>query len=542
MRRRIPCAWLLFLISVLAAPAMAATAGPQTAYNACVSCHAKETTGIDAVHAFAASNCSVCHAGDASAATRDDAHRGLIAHPGTLDNSGRACGACHAARVADVAKGLMHTGHGMVLVTRRLLDDPGAAAASASLQTLGHGIADSMLRKQCAACHLGQDRPEHRLDPTFARGGGCLACHYAGPGAGGHPALTAAVPDGACFGCHSRSGRISLAYAGLAETGEKGADGDSAGVLADGRHVTHLAADVHYRAGMSCIDCHTSVGLMGGVTGAQTQRQAVDIACTDCHTNAGPTVTAAQWPASLAGMRARVPFAIDAETRFLVTAQHGTPLWNVELRDDGAWLHAKVTRRLLRIPPLDPATHGADTRHARLACTACHSQWAPNCYGCHMNYDNTGEQWDHAAGQITAGRWEHEPGHAGASLPALGIGDGGRIEPFVPGMIMTVSHPSLQKEIFLRVFAPLSPHTTGASRSCASCHRSSSALGLGSGSLRIGTDRIEFEPAEQRLRDGLPADAWTNLDGSLGGLTPFGGQRPLGPGEMESVLRAPLPD
>ncbi len=538
MRRRIPCVRLLFLCSVLATAATAASAAPQTAYNACVSCHAAETTGFDAAHAFTASNCSACHAGDASAASRDDAHRGLIAHPGALDKAGRACGGCHAARVAAVGRGLMHTGHGMVLVTRRLLGDAGADQATASLQTLGHGIADSMLRKQCAACHLGQDRPERRLDATFARGGGCLACHYTESAAGGHPALSAAVPDARCFGCHSRSGRISLAYAGLAETGTA----DSTGLLADGRHVTRMAADAHYLAGMSCIDCHTSVGLMGGVTGAQTQRQAVDIACADCHANRAPTVTPAEWPASMTGMRARVPFAVDAETRFLATARHGTPLWNVELRDDGAWLHTKVTQRVLRIPSLDPVTHAADTRHARLACTACHSQWAPNCYGCHMNYDDTGEQWDHAAGEITAGRWEHEPGHAGASLPAIGIGDGGTIEPFIPGMIMTVSYASQQDENFLRVFAPLSPHTNGASRSCASCHRSGSALGLGTGTITIEPDRIEFEPAERRLHDGLPADAWTNLDGSLGGRTPFPEQRPLDPGEMEAVLRAPVPD
>jgi hypothetical protein len=538
MRRRIPCARLLFLLSVLVAPAMAATAGRQTAYNACVSCHAAETTGFDAAHAFAAPNCRACHAGDATAATRDEAHRGLIAHPGTLDNARRACGNCHAARVAAVGKGLMHTGHGMVLVTRRLLGDAGATDAPASLQTLGHGIADSMLRKQCAGCHLGQDRPQHRLDATFARGGGCLACHYADPGAGGHPALTAAVPDARCFGCHSRSGRISLAYAGLAEAGVT----DGAGVLADGRHVTRMAADVHYLAGMSCIDCHTSVGLMGGVADAQTQRQAVDIACADCHANGASRVTFAEWPASMTGMRARVPFAVGAETRFLATARHGTPLWNVELRDDGAWLHTKVTRRVLRIPSLDPVTHGADMRHARLACTACHSQWAPNCYGCHMNYDASGEQWDHAAGAITAGRWEHDPGSIGTALPALGIGDGGRIEPFVPGMVMTVTHPSLDKEIFVRVFAPLSPHTSGAARSCASCHRSSSALGLGIGELTIDPERIEFEPAERWLPDGLPADAWTDLDRSLGGRTPFPAQRPLSPREVEAVLRAPLPD
>jgi hypothetical protein len=542
MWRRISDHFVTVLLVVLAGSGMARATERQATENRCLSCHATEKTGFGTAHAFAEADCGACHAGDASAATRDDAHRGLIAHPGMLDNAVRACGACHAARVAAVEKGLMHTGHGMVLVTRQILGQSAGGEASASLQALGHGVADSMLRKQCAACHLGQDRPEHRLDVTFSRGGGCLACHYGGTAADGHSTLTAAVPDARCFGCHSRSGRISLSYAGLAETGTTAPAGESGTVLADGRHVSRLAADAHYLAGMSCIDCHTSVGLMGGVAGAQTQRQAVDVTCTDCHANAGSAFTSGQWPTTMAGLLRHVPFPVDADTRFLVTARHGTPLWNIELRDDGAWLHTKLTRRVLRIPPLDPATHSADTRHRRLACTTCHSQWAPNCYGCHMNYDASGEQWDHAAGTATAGRWDHEPGYAGAALPALGVADGGGIEPFVCGMVMTVVHPSLPEELFVRVFAPLSPHTSGAARSCISCHRSGSALGLGSGTLTIGPDRVDFEPAQRLLRDGLPADAWTSLDGSLGGRSPFPQQRPLDREEMDAVLRAPLPD
>lgn len=542
MWRRNPRSFSLVLAvaAAVSTAAMAAMAAPPD--SRCIACHAAEQKGFVAPHAFAAHDCGACHAGDASAAARDDAHRDLIAHPGTLDNAERACGACHAARIASVMQGLMHTGRGMVLVTRQILGDNAGAGASADLQSLGRGIADSMLRKQCAACHLGQDRPEHRLDATFARGGGCLACHYGAAAADSHPALTAAVSDSHCFGCHSRSGRISLAYAGLAETGTPATARDQGMALADGRHVTRMAADAHYLAGMSCIDCHTSVGLMGAAGDAQTQRQAVDVACTDCHANSGPTVTSAGWPAQMSGLLSHVPFPVGTGTRFLVTARHGTPLWNVELRDGGAWLHTKVTQRVLRIPGLDPATHDADARHRRLACTACHSQWAPNCYGCHMNYDDGGEQWDHVDGALTAGRWEHDSGYAGTAQPALGFGDGGKIEPFVPGMVMTVSHPSLHEETFVRVFAALSPHTSGATRSCASCHRSGSALGLGSGTLTIDPDRIDFEPTQPLLRDGLPADAWTSLDGSLGGRTPIPGQRPLGHEEMETVLRAPLPD
>jgi hypothetical protein len=203
------------------------------------------------------------------------------------------------------------------------------------------------------------------------------------------------------------------------------------------------------------------------------------------------------------------------------------------LRNNGAWLHTKKTGRVLRIPQPAAANHDQDRSHERLACAACHSQWAPQCYGCHMDYDPDGEQWDHVARATTPGRWSDEFRHADNGLPALGVNDEGRIEPFVPGMIMTIDHPARDASIFVRQFAPLSPHTTGASRSCESCHRSSKMLGLGDGTV---------------LQDGLPADAWTNSDNSLGGQAPRPGQRPFTPAEMRSIrdadigLRAPATD
>jgi hypothetical protein len=108
-------------------------------------------------------------------------------------------------------------------------------------------------------------------------------------------------------------------------------------------------------------------------------------------------------------------------------------------------------------------------------------------------------------------------------------------------MIMTVDHPALDEPKFVRMFAPLSPHTTGKSRSCESCHRSSEALGLGQGTLTDIAGQIKFEPAAPILHDGLTADAWTNIGNTLGGRTPFAGQRPLNADEMKAILNALIP-
>lgn len=508
--------------------------------STCLLCHSNKQTGFSPAHAFAADNCISCHSGDNKASTEDGAHDGLLAFPGELANAERGCGNCHRNRVAAVANNMMHDGRGIVRVTRQLFDEETGADDTINLQSLGHSVADSMLRKQCASCHIGQTKTEHRHDVMWDRGGGCLACHTSNYPENAHPALTANVSDARCFGCHARSGRISLSFSGLAEVDAPSELGNSGALrLPDGRHVEKMSADVHYLAGMSCIDCHTSVGLMGDADDALHQRQAVDISCADCHNNHGPTINLAAWPTGLVSVIARLPFPATGETAFLTTENNRTPLWHVELRVDGAWLHTKNTGRALKIPTA--ASHAHDEHHERLTCASCHSQWAPQCFGCHMEYDPDGEQWDHVERTATPGRWNNKRWHVNNALPALGVNDEEQIELFVPGMIMTVDHPNLEEEKFVRIFAPLSPHTTGKSRSCESCHRASEALGLGQGQLTRYAGATVFKPANNLLQDGLPADAWTNIGNTLGGGTPMPGQRPLNKAEMNTVLNALIP-
>jgi len=451
------------LLTTIALIVCAGAAGSEP--GTCLGCHADKESGFSAAHAFAATDCVACHAGNKDAELEADAHDGMLAFPGDLSNAQRACGTCHANRVSSVPNSLMHSGRGIVHKTRLLLDGTTGPPNTVNLQSLGHTVADSMLRKQCASCHLGQSKTSHAHDVTSDRGGGCLACHINDYPEGAHPALSINVSDGRCFGCHSRSGRISLSYAGLAEV-------DSSDLrLADGRPVARMPADVHYLAGMSCRSCHTGDDLMGSAGDAIHQREAVDIACTDCHDS-----------------------------------------------------------------------HADDDNHERLTCASCHSQWAPQCFGCHMSYDAEGEQWDHVDRKMTPGRWHDRLWDVRNALPALGVNQSGKIELFVPGMIMTVAHPSWEQERFFRMFAPLSPHTIGRSRSCESCHRSSEALGLGRGRLVEGQDEYSFEPANDILQDGLAADTWTDLTNSLGGRAPIPGQRPLNEREMKTVLDAEIPE
>jgi hypothetical protein len=534
--------------ALVLAVALVACLGPTAwAASGCARCHAEEAEPDGfLLHGGVRVACVACHGGDAAARDQGAAHRGLIPFPGNLDNAGSTCGRCHAREVRGVREGSMHRGAGMVSATRRVLGEAGGEdLAAATLQTLGHGPADSLLRKLCAGCHLGLPRTEHAVDVVHDRGGGCLACHVQSHPPSGHPRLTMRVEDGRCFGCHSRSGRISLSYVGLAEVGEAALNtaADRLLRLADGRLLERRAEDVHHRAGMGCVDCHTIRDVMGAVLedGTSAGCGPVDVACRDCHAQAPRTVPLREWPARMAPFRSRVPFEVEEETPFVVTGC-GTPLWNLELRGAQRWLHPKRGGSPLPVPVMSSARPGHDPSevHARLSCEACHAQWAPRCHGCHLEYDPRQTQWDHVEGRETPGRWRERRWDIDNGPPALGVTAEGRIGTFVPGMILTVEHPDWASPRFRRLYARLSPHTIGAARTCRGCHRDPYVLGLGRGRLLSAGGGWRFEPASPPGPDGLPADAWTGLDRAEPGESPRPGDRSFTRRELLRILTVPL--
>ena len=179
--------------------------------------------------------------------------------------------------------------------------------------------------------------------------------------------------------------------------------------------------------------------------------------------------------------------------------------------------------------------------HERLTCQACHSQWAPQCHGCHLEYDPEGLQWDHTARRGTPGAWHETRSLVRNDAPPLGVAADGRIGPHVPGMILQAHHPDYPSPMFRRLFAPLPPHTSGSSRSCRDCHRNPRALGLGAGMLERSEDGDRrFTPDHPNAADGLPADAWTNLDASRQGGSSHAGHRPFSQEETRRILGAEI--
>jgi hypothetical protein len=527
---------------VLALLVLACSTGVRAAPDDnCLRCHSDAVLPSADPHRSLGLPCQSCHGGDVTRSDKEAAHAGLVTSPGTPENAKARCGACHPTELAGVESSLMYTGRGLVNVTRYVLGEQDSPNGPAGFGDLGHTPADSLLRKLCGGCHLGSDRAARQASAAGEeRRGGCLGCHRTSEPQNRHPALSVRVSDRHCFGCHARSARISLSYAGLAEV--EPADPDMAptvAYLSDGRAVEHRSDDLHHRAGMACIDCHTGVGLMSSPGRLDAhEADAVDISCADCHANKSPKLRLDQWPPRYAPLKRHIPFPAGPGQEFLVTARHGTPLWNIEVRPDGYFLHRKVTGGVVPIPQYEPSSHPNRLAHARLTCSACHAQWAPQCYGCHERYDPSGHQWDQVAGQETPGRWDETRWDVEAGPPPLGVTADNRIAPAVPGMIFTLEHPNWNEPLFRRLFSIFDPHTSGRARICEGCHGSSRALGLGQGQLMQKGGTWAFQFCKPQLADGLPADAWTSLDGNrTGGATRLG-NRPLNSAEIHRILEA----
>lgn len=540
----------------------------------CLTCH-RTMSGFAPAHDPAAIGCSSCHLGNTATIDKTVAHQGMLLIPGNLSDASRSCGAaqCHPAEIDRVNRSIMTTMAGAISVDRAVFGEGGPSGTLPHVDRLGHTPADTHLRQLCASCHLGAAKTTWGPVREDSRGGGCNACHltYSATAAGElrryeqsagrsernvpteHPALSIRVGNEHCFGCHSRSGRISTNYEGWMERATSVAASATAGMsrtLADGRVFERVEPDVHFTRQLSCVDCHTAREVMGdGVVHARQHEQR-EVTCTDCHLVQAP--------------RTAAPTALDAESmrllslrpqpvegrRFLSARATGTPLLNAHI--DGAAapvlaLKRDGAERALK-PPAVVCVQGGG--HTRLSCESCHTRWAPRCGSCHTAFDPRSSAIDQMTGQSMAGEWVETSGDYRAAPPTLGVrtatGRDGRavtsIDTFVPGMVLTIARGGAGVT-FNRLYARASSHTTTrVGRSCDSCHSDPEALGYGRGVLtyiRVGASgRWSFAPAlAPNVADGLPADAWIPFLGArTGAVSTRSDVRPFSVGEQRSIL------
>jgi len=174
--------------------------------------------------------CTGCHAGDAEATTADAAHNGLTSGAHT-------CAGCHQDITERHSSSLHKTLNGMRHALELRTGEENFHAAEPAWQ------------EDCASCHA--ECSDCHITQPAAIGGGLLK---------GHEFLSRPPMEETCAVCHgSRAGGEYLG------------------------HFEGIEADVHFKAGMHCLDCHTN-DLHGDGQEYQNRWQVKDSpSCTDCH-------------------------------------------------------------------------------------------------------------------------------------------------------------------------------------------------------------------------------------------------------------------
>jgi hypothetical protein len=372
------------------------------------------------------------------------------------------------------------------------------------------------------------------------------------------------IPQETCATCHNRGKRIGVSFQGIMEF-PYGSPFDNNGEKQPKLHTKkymYIQDDHHHSVdnregnpsgGMLCQDCHTTNSMHGNGNITTTTLANVEIECPDCH----GTPVSYPWELPL-GFMDEFGFKPDTDSPrgvsssplpvqrefgtiysprdgYLLSAR-GNPLGNVVRDGDTVIMHSAGGFDL-QVPVLKSiAKDGSwiNTKRATTAmvqiqkhletmeCYACHSSWAPQCYGCHVKIDysegKTSTDWVKSGnthfpdGRTAESGWDgkapKQPGKISESRsylrwedPILGVNGEGRVSPIIPGcqQITTVIGPDGKTLVNNKIWrtppgiegggndgqrgldmSPAVPHTVRReARTCVSCHASSKALGYG---------------------------------------------------------------
>jgi hypothetical protein len=255
----------------------------------------------------------------------------------------------------------------------------------------------------------------------------------------------------------------------------------------DGRDDT--PADVHYEAGMGCIDCHGSADLHGDVAAEgdihSRMEQSVAITCESCHGTVdsyAPTAPGLDY---------------DDQQQELALDGKGNPLKHVYRGGDGNYyLRSRLTGNVHYVPqtrdvvcnsgrvhpstrqPIysakasyamgrddgDPST-GIGPRQSgsasdgfshsdNLSCVACHASWTNTCTGCHLEGEyNTGNNFSNITGERIVFRERNADFVYQSPLPfQIGVDTDGKIAPIAANTDAFFSYRD-RRGVFSETFA-----------------------------------------------------------------------------------------
>ncbi len=577
----------------------------------CLTCH----DGIEPMSTShpATFGCTVCHGGDAMSVDKNEAHASMIfdsqagtgkRNPSALSVVHLSCGqaGCHAGHadasrnhVHRVRRSMMGTLSGVIAGLRYQWsaqstpearygvsrvpagsDQSGEVTSpqKPDLEKLpfflpkdrtqqvqaGHATgtekvsrhpADGVLRSTCFQCHLDGQPAQGDY-----RSQGCAACHVSYSREGTYEGLDPTVPKQATG--HMRRHRLvalpEQATCTTCHKSQAAIEDNPLGHPADWRQSSmtdHPVQDIHVRAGMECIDCHSSFDVMGDGTLHSRQYEAVEIACETCHG------TATQHP--------KIEKVTSEDTRLLrenghytsspvkegdwsIVSRLGRKLSNVKVHKGKMTVFSKRSKKSWKIPLIKGGrTHRIKNHNEKLACNACHSSWVPQCKGCHLTFNS----------QKAGSKWSGFRAETDFQQPTLLIGPDSKIRPASPMPLNTLTaldakgHPLAvisdegDARGHYRDFGftnpkgysganslnAMHPHSVGTKvRSCASCHLSGEALGLGPSNIEIGRKSSgKRDRADSVIKENIYGTLVKNAPlpkGTLQGQTVAGSHQP----------------
>jgi hypothetical protein len=314
----------------------------------------------------------------------------------------------------------------------------------------------------------------------------------------------------ACLKCHN-SNHVGADYVGLFEKDfDRGfrtpfVDGKQPPRIYGAEH-HRLAPDIHFRAGMTCMDCHTLDEIHGTGDLPASPYPAISITCESCH----------------------------------VRGDHPA----VMKQPDGTFVLIRGADRRIPRWKADSMPHSVQAHRDRVRCSACHALWSFQDYGLHLMLEERADYWkwatnaaqndpqvqaileknvgtfvdpippqtgskpakpmekwtlprttDWLSGESRPGAWFRGYTTRRWERPPLGMDHKGRISVMRPMYQYVVSHVDAQDNLLLDreiptmgsgkpalVWNPYTPHTIAKiGRQCHECHGDPKAVGLGEG-------------------------------------------------------------
>ena len=276
--------------------------------ESCLQCH-QDTKGYSSYHNPELIGCASCHLGNTTSLDKEESHKGMVLIPGNLVDASTTCGKCHPNELYKIENSLMTTNSGLVAVDKYIFGEADSPDSHYHIKDIQNSPADKHIRDLCANCHLGAEKKEYGEITQLSRGGGCNACHlnYTEEAKNDlenyissekkelpkfHPSTDIFVKNEHCYGCHSRSSRISTNYEGWQETmlsEEEIIGNKNYKTVEDKRVYKYIEEDIHHTKGLLCVDCHSSHEVMGDGKKYTHEEQAVTLQCSDCHFKEKPT-------------------------------------------------------------------------------------------------------------------------------------------------------------------------------------------------------------------------------------------------------------